>query len=168
MFGPEAGSLSADLTPVGPTGLQLEVLQENVVSGGFGSLQNIKMKIFRGKTAESHLHPDSILREDLQLRSVVWHKPDRDHSILEITDLSLSPVELLLVPVPLDAVQSVPLHLELADELDTLPHQLVSQNIHLYDLQTPQQTCKQFTTVMSLGKIFHSAVKKKIFLAYTM
>ena len=168
MFGPEAGGLSADLTPVGPTGLQLEVLQENVVSGGFRALQNILMKIFRGKSAESHLHPDSILGEDLQLRSVVWHKPDRDHSILEITDLSLSPVELLLISVPLDRVQSVPLHLELADELDSLPHQLVSRNVHLYDLQTPQQTCKQFTTVMSLAKIFHSAVEKRIFVTYTM
>ena len=151
MFGPEAGSLSADLTPVGPTGLQLEVLQENVVSGGFGSLQNIKMKISGGKTAESHLHPDSILREDLQLRSVVWHKPDRDHSILEITDLSLSPVELLLVPVPLDAVQTVLLHVEVTLEegflkslimtrsisLRTdLPNQLVTGNAELEQLQT--------------------------------
>ena len=41
MFGPEAGSLSADLTPVGSTGRQLEVVQKDVLSGGFRPLENI-------------------------------------------------------------------------------------------------------------------------------
>ena len=48
MFGPKAGSLSADLTPVGSAGLQLEVVQKDVLSGGFRPLENILMKIFRG------------------------------------------------------------------------------------------------------------------------
>ena len=39
MFGPEAGSLSADLTPVGPTGRQLEVVQKDVLAGGFRPLE---------------------------------------------------------------------------------------------------------------------------------
>ena len=39
MFGPKAGSLGADLTPVGSTGLQLEVVQKDVLPGGFRPLE---------------------------------------------------------------------------------------------------------------------------------
>ena len=39
MFGPKAGSLGADLTPVGSTGLQLEVVQKDVLAGGFRPLE---------------------------------------------------------------------------------------------------------------------------------
>ena len=78
MFGPEAGSLSADLAPVGSTGRQLEVVQKDVLSGGFGSLENT---LFAGNLSmekPSHLHPDPVLGEDLQLRSVIWHKSGAD------------------------------------------------------------------------------------------
>ena len=56
---------------------------------------------------------------------------------------SLSPVELLFIPVPLDTVERVALHLKPADELHALPHQLVGRHLHLDDLQTPEQAYKQ-------------------------
>ena len=81
------------------------------------------------------LHSDAVLGEDLQLRSVIGNKS----------------VELLLVPVPLDAVQTVLLHVEVTLEngflkslimtrsmsLRTdLTNQLVTGNTELEQLQT--------------------------------
>ena len=60
MFGPKAGSLSADLTPVGSAGLQLEVVQKDVLSGGFRPLENILFKfenLYREHTLTSTLIP---------------------------------------------------------------------------------------------------------------
>ena len=83
----------------------------------------------------TYLHSDAVLGEDLQLRSVIGNKS----------------VELLLVPVPLDAVQTVLLHVEVTLEdgllkslimtrgmsLRTdLTNQLVTGNTELEQLQT--------------------------------
>ena len=65
--------------------------------------------------------------------------------------LPQSPVELLFIPVPLDTVQSVALHLKPTDQLDTLSHQLVGRDVHLDDLQTPQQSCKQSGPSLTLS-----------------
>ena len=66
MLGPETRGLGAHLTPVGAAGLELQVEQVDVLAGRLGPL-----------------HPDPLLREYLQLWSVVGHEP----------------VKLLLVPM---------------------------------------------------------------------